>query len=180
MITISVAFPSPSLSLPCRLHGWFLFNPTSLLVHPDNCKVLSQVGWSFLLCSFDAECRPFAVGWLKSEPAICLVQNQDSAVFCRYQSFLFLQSSDVAALSENFSGRSQRNPCQYQRHQQLRSSAFPRRRIWSDLRGTAFKWGIEFTKCWFRDLFWLIQNLVTLYRSEGGRRGAVALTSTEQ
>ena len=30
MITISVAFPSPSLSLPCRLHGWFLFNPKSV------------------------------------------------------------------------------------------------------------------------------------------------------
>ena len=116
-------FPEP-FSFSSLSSSWLVF------IQPNNnCKVLSQVGWSFLLCSFDAECRPFAVGWLKSEPAICLVQNQDSAVFCRYQSFLFLQSSDVAALSENFSGRSQRNPCQYQRHQQLRSSAFPRRQI---------------------------------------------------
>ena len=71
MMTISVAFSSSSLSLPCRLHGWFLFGNYFFLIFQS----FLQVGWSFLLCSFDAECRPFAVGGLKSQPCYKIKTN---------------------------------------------------------------------------------------------------------
>ena len=72
-------------------HGAFSLNILKLW----NLWCQFKVGWSFLLCSFDAECRPFAVSLFKHN------FDKNLTIFCSRCSNSFLQCSSVGVFEWN-------------------------------------------------------------------------------